>query len=103
MATRQPKPERFNKPAWVLQQKGLHPTLQSDRSLVLQSDDGPVRKVTVRLEFASGKRTWHYRYIMRHYDKGAQILEYYSGIYGDPSYDEQVEAWVESEETPGTP
>lgn len=97
MATKRAPKETFREPAWVLRQEGLHPTLQSDRSLVLQSDDGPVRKVTIHLEFADRKRIWHYRYVIRHYESGAQILEYYSGTVGHPDHDEQVEAWVEGE------
>lgn len=90
------KPEEFHPVPWVLQQAGLRPTLQSDRSLVLQSDLGPVRKVTVSVTFPNGRRpSWSYRYVMRHYDQGAQILEYYIGTHGDPTEDEQVEAWVE--------
>lgn len=95
---RKPRREQFHEVPWVLKQEGLHPTLMSDRSLVLQSDDGPIRKVTISLTFPAGnRRMWHYRYIMRHFDQGAQILEYFSGPHGDPNQDTQVEAWVEED------
>lgn len=100
MATqRRPPKEVFHVVPWVLNQPGLHPTVMSDKTLVLQSDSGPVRKVTISLTFPAGKRkTWLFRYTVRHLDKGAQILEYYSGPFGDPSRDEHVEAWVEPQD-----